>query len=325
MFDVILYVIYILNKQAFVKKAYNGSMKSYYDHCTLCPRWCRADRTERPGFCGAGVLPSVNLYTLHYGEEPIISGKEGSGAVFFEGCNLKCCFCQNYEISRGETNSGKRYDARELAGIYLKLQARHANNINLVTPMHYAPTIAESVRLAKEGGLNIPVAVNSSGYDLPGTIKLFEGLADIFIPDLKFYSAKLAARYCNAPHYFETACLAIDTMVKIAGSPELDSRGMLKRGVIVRHLMMPGALFDTKHILDYLVSRYGDKIYISLMGQYTPMPQVLNGDMKHPELCRTLSPDHYKKMTEYLAMSGQQNAFVQDEGASGDEFIPDFT
>ena len=290
----------------------------------LCPRMCRADRSESFGYCRSGDEPNVNLYKLHYGEEPIISGVRGSGTVFFEGCSLKCCFCQNYGISRGETGRGLVLDADGLSDIYLKLQDMGAHNINLVTPMHYAPTVSESVARAKAGGLDIPVAVNSSGYDLPDTIKLFDGLADIFIPDMKFYSSALSSRYCNAPDYFQRACMAIDTMIDITGGPVLGSDGMLKKGVIVRHLMMPSALFDTKHIIDYLTSRYGDRIYISLMGQYTPMPHILNSEKAGPALKKTLSKEHYKKMTEYLISTGQQNAFVQDEGASGDEYIPDF-
>ena len=304
--------------------AYNSAMRSYYEHCTLCPRYCRADRTESFGYCRAGTVPAVNLYKLHYGEEPIISGSNGSGTVFFEGCSLKCCFCQNHSISRGETGRGRRCNAEELSDIYLELQSLGANNINLVTPMHYAPTVADSIETARSRGLDIPVIINSSGYDLPDTIRMFEGLVDIFIPDMKFYSRDLAIKYCNAPNYFETACLAVDTMVKIAGDLRFDPRGMLTRGVIVRHLMMPGALFDTKHILDYLTSRYGDRIYISLMGQYTPIPEILDSSKAPSELKKTLNPLHYRKMTDYLMSLGQQNAFVQDEGASGDEFIPDF-
>lgn len=285
---------------------------------------CRADRSESFGYCRSGDKPNVNLYKLHYGEEPIISGVRGSGTVFFEGCSLKCCFCQNYGISRGETGRGQVLDADGLSDIYIELQDMGAHNINLVTPMHYAPTVSESVAKAKARGLDIPVAVNSSGYDLPDTIKLFDGLADIFIPDMKFFSSAMSSKYCNAPDYFQRACMAIDTMMDITRALELGSDGMLRKGVIVRHLMMPSALFDTKHIIDYLTSRYGDRIYISLMGQYTPMPHILNSEKAAPALKKTLSKEHYRQMTEYLISTGQQNAFIQDEGASGDEFIPDF-
>ena len=262
--------------------------------------------------------PLVNLIKLHYGEEPIISGDKGSGTVFFEGCSLGCIFCQNYSISRGPTGFGKKMDPQSLSDAYLYLQEQGANNINLVTPMHFAPAVAESVSIARSSGLNIPVAVNCSGYDLVSTLRLFDGLVDIYMPDMKYFSPKFSSEYSHAPDYFSVCCSAIDEMVRQTGDIVMGSDGLLKRGVIVRHLILPGGLFDSKHIIDYLTSRYGNKIYLSLMSQYTPMPSCTGKLAGRPSkrTCDTLA--------DYLASKGQTNAFIQDYDSSGNEMIPDF-
>ena len=285
----------------------------------LCPRKCGADRTAgKTGFCGMPDTPVVNLYKLHYGEEPIVSGTNGSGTVFFEGCGLGCIYCQNYLISRGATGCGTKMDADRLSDVYLELQDKNAHNINLVTPMHFAPAVAESVRRAKDKGLKIPVAVNCSGYDLVSTLKLFEGLVDIYMPDMKYFSGKFSGEYSHAPDYFTVAAAAIDEMVRQTGRIKLGDDGLIKKGVIVRHLILPGAMFDSKHILDYLTSRYGDRIYISLMSQYTPMPGASGKLAGRPSL-KTC-----ERLADYLASLGQENAFVQEYGSSGNEMIPDF-
>ena len=262
--------------------------------------------------------PVVNLIKLHYGEEPVISGTNGSGTVFFEGCSLGCVFCQNYSISRGPTGFGLKMDAGSLSDSYLKLQDQGANNINLVTPMHFAPAVAESISLAKASGLNIPVAVNCSGYDLVSTLRLFDGLVDIYMPDMKYFSSKFSSEYSHAPDYFSVCCSAIDEMVRQTGDIVMGPDGLLKRGVIVRHLILPGGLFDSKHVIDYLTSRYGNRIFISLMSQYTPMPSCTGRLAGKPSkrTCDTLA--------DYLASKGQTNAFVQEYESSGDEMIPDF-
>ena len=262
--------------------------------------------------------PLVNLIKLHFGEEPIISGVNGSGTVFFEGCSLGCVFCQNYSISRGPTGFGTKMSALELSDAYLKLQDQGACNINMVTPMHFAPVVADSVSLAKSSGLKIPVAMNCSGYDLVSTLKLFDGLIDIYMPDMKYFSSKFSSEYSHAPDYFGICCSAIDEMVRQTGDIVLGSDGLLKKGVIVRHLILPGGLFDSKHVIDYLTSRYGNKIYISLMSQYTPMPSCTGKLAEKPSkrTCDTLA--------DYLASKGQENAFVQEYESSGNEMIPDF-
>ena len=262
--------------------------------------------------------PLVNLIKLHYGEEPIISGTNGSGTVFFEGCSLGCIYCQNYLISRGPTGSGTAMDKDSLADAYLRLQDDGACNINLVTPMHFAPVVAESVAKAKATGLKIPVAVNCSGYELVSALKLFDGLADIYMPDMKYFSSKLSSEYSHAPDYFTVCCSAIDEMVRQTGDIVIGEDGLLKRGVIVRHLILPGALFDSKHVIDYLTSRYGDRIYISLMSQYTPMPSSVGRLSQRP------SQRSCESLSDYLASKGQTNAFVQEYDSSGKEMIPDF-
>ncbi len=294
-------------------------MESLFDNCNLCPRRCGADRTHgRTGFCRMPDYPLVNLIKLHYGEEPIVSGTNGSGTVFFEGCSLGCVFCQNFTISRGPTGHGMKMDKDSLSDAYLKLQDRGANNINLVTPMHFAPVVADSVAKAKSEGLAIPVAVNCSGYELVSTLKLFDGLADVYIPDMKYFSSKLSSEYSHAPDYFSVCASTIDEMVRQTGDAVLGEDGLIKKGVIVRHLILPGGLFDSKHVLDYLTSRYGNRIYISLMSQYTPMPGAA-GKLKERPSQRTC-----ESLADYLASKGQENAFVQQYDSDGKEMIPDF-
>jgi putative pyruvate formate lyase activating enzyme len=262
--------------------------------------------------------PIVNLIKLHFGEEPVISGRNGSGTVFFEGCSLGCVYCQNYTISRGPTGRGTRMDEQCLAEAYLRLQEQGANNINLVTPMHFAPVVAGSIVKAKDSGLTVPVAVNCSGYDLVSTLKLFEGLVDIYMPDMKYFSPKFSSEYSHAPDYFQVCCSAIDEMVRQTGDIVLGVDGLIKKGVIVRHLILPGGLFDSKHIIDYLTSRYGNRIFISLMSQYTPMPSC-TGRLKDRPSERSCGI-----LADYLASSGQTNAFIQEYESSGKEMIPDF-
>ena len=294
-------------------------MEDLFANCNLCPRRCGADRTGgKTGYCRMPGFPVVNLIKLHYGEEPIISGDKGSGTVFFEGCSLGCVFCQNYTISRGPTGSGMKMDSSSLADAYLKLQDDGANNINLVTPMHFAPAVADSISVAKTRGLKIPVAVNCSGYDLVSTLKLFDGLVDIYMPDMKYFSPKFSSGYSNAKDYFAVCCQAIDEMVRQTGDIVMGDDGLIKKGVIVRHLILPGGLFDSKHVLDYLTSRYGNRIFISLMSQYTPMP-ACTGRLKERPSKRTC-----ESLADYLASKGQTNAFIQEYESSGNEMIPDF-
>ena len=303
-----------------------------YKSCTLCPRRCGIDRSQKVGFCGMGSDAVVNLYMLHHGEEPPISGplaendSRGSGTVFFEGCSLGCPFCQNRVISKGPTGRGISCDAAALADIYLSLEQQGAYNINLVTPMHFAPTVADSIGKARDLGLSIPVAINCGGYESFDTIRMFDGLVDIFMPDFKFWDSRLSSDILRAPDYREAAIAAIGEMYRLTGPVVLDPEtGLMKKGLIVRHLMMPGQLFDTKKILDHLTAEYGNNIYISLMNQYTPMPHLKDIDCPRPDiLMRTLPAGHYDSAVDHLCDRGQTMAFVQDESSQGDMMIPPF-
>lgn len=273
-----------------------------------------------------GSTPVVNISMHHYGEEPPISGddgKGGSGAVFFEGCPMKCPFCQNFAISRGNTSQGTPYTYEELADLYLRLQEEGAHNINLVTALHFAPDIVMSLESAKTKGLSIPVVVNSGGYESVDTLKMLDGLVDIYLPDMKVWSPKLASDLFHAPNYSEVATKALGEMFRQVGKAHIGDDGFMTKGMVVRHLMLPGQLFDTKKVLDYLTSTFGNDIYISLMNQYTPMPQLEN--MNCPNFLRKkLSPGHYDAAVDYLLSLGQENAFIQGDDASGNEMIPDF-
>lgn len=291
--------------------------------CNLCPRHCGIDRDTSFGFCKTESDAVVNLYQLHFGEEPIISGTKGSGTVFFSGCNLGCIFCQNHIISsarRGEVKT-----PRELSDIYLDLMRMGANNINLVTPMHFAPKIKESILIAKDRGLNIPIAINTGSYDLPETLQLFDGLVDIYMPDFKFWSSSTSFELTGVKDYKERAMDAIAEMYRQVGPAVISDNGLMKSGVIVRHLILPSHIFDSKHILDYLTKTYGNNIYISLMNQYTPMPHLKNLKRDVPEyLFRTLKPEHYDSVIDYLCDKNQTNAFIQSDESIGDELIPKF-
>lgn len=287
--------------------------------CSICPRNCRIDRTSgRIGFCKSSDKVKVARVSLHQWEEPCISGENGSGTVFFSGCNLNCVFCQNHDIS--QEGVGKEITIERLSEIFLEQQLRGANNINLVTPTHYAAQIVEALKIAKKRGLNIPVIYNSNGYEALHTLELLKGLVDVFVPDLKYFKDEYAIRYSKAPHYFSTASKAIGKMVEIAGEIEFDEKGMIQKGVIIRHLMLPGLLFDSKKIVDYIHKTFGDKVYLSLMNQYTPM---FKAD-KYKEINRPLNPSHYDSLIDYCLEIGIKNAFIQDEGTNEKSYVPKF-
>lgn len=287
--------------------------------CNLCPRNCGVDRTNKiMGFCGALDDVKIARAALHFWEEPCISGKNGSGTVFFSCCNMKCVYCQNYEIST--LNKGMTISISGLADKFLLLQSEGAHNINLVTPTHFVPQIICALDEAKGRGLTLPVVYNSGGYESVETIKLLRGYVDIYMPDLKYFSDKYAVKYSSAPNYFNIAKAAIDEMFNQVGTPVFDENGIMQKGMIVRHLMLPGLLFDSKKILDYLYNTYKNDIYISIMSQYTPLPHTKN----FPELSKKLNPLHYEAMVNYCAELGICNAFVQDGEAASESFIPPF-
>lgn len=287
--------------------------------CNICPRRCGADRENGSlGFCGASNKIRIARAALHFWEEPCLSGKNGAGTVFFSYCNMKCVYCQNYRIStRG---AGHEVSIGELAEIFLDLQSQGANNIDLVTPTHYALDIAEAVKKAKDSGLHIPVLYNCGGYESVETLKRLEGLIDIYMPDMKYYRDKYAVKYSSAPRYFETACAALEEMYRQTGAFVLDENGIMKRGVIVRHMMLPGLMLDTKKIMDYLFDTYGNNIYISLMSQYTPLKNV----ERFPELNRKIDMKKYNSIVDYCMNRGMENVFIQEGSAAKESFIPCF-
>lgn len=287
--------------------------------CRLCPRACGADRLSgQRGYCRTDARIFVARAALHMWEEPCISGEEGSGTVFFSGCNLGCIFCQNHQISTG--GIGKEISIERLAEIFLELQEQRANNINLVTAAHYVPQTAEALELAKKSGLKIPVVYNSSGYERVETLKMLEGLVDIYLPDFKYMDKAVAQEYARAADYSETAKKALAEMVRQAGAVEFDDRGIMQKGVIVRHLMLPGHLADSKRIVKYLYQTYGDRIYISMMNQYTPMEHLKD----HPLLGRRIRRKEYDTLLDYAIDSGVENGFFQEGETAKESFIPAF-
>lgn len=289
------------------------------NQCRLCPRECNVNRlTGEVGYCGASDKLMVSRAALHFWEEPCVSGENGSGTVFFSNCNLKCVFCQNHCIS--QENLGVEISIERLSEIFLELEGNGANNINLVTPTHYVPQIIEALKLSKANGLKIPILYNSNGYDSLDTLKALDGYIDVYLPDLKYYNSKYSLKYSMAKDYFEKASIAIEEMYRQVGKPVFDENGIIKKGVIIRHLMLPGLLFDSKKILDYIHKTFGNNVYISLMNQYTPMFKASN----YPEINRKLNEKHYDSIIDYALDLGIKNAFIQENGTSSEEFIPDF-
>lgn len=287
--------------------------------CHLCPRDCGVDRTAgKRGRCGMTDQVMAARAALHMWEEPCISGEEGSGTVFFSGCSLGCVFCQNHEIALGDT--GKEITVERLAEVYLELQDKGANNINLVTAGHFLPQVICSLRLAKEQGLQIPIVYNTGGYEKVEAIRMLDGLVDIYLPDLKYVSSQLSARYSGAPDYFAVASAALEEMVRQTGPAVFDERDMLVRGTVVRHLLLPGCLEDSKAVIRYLYETYGDQIYISIMNQYTPLAHV----KKWPEIDRRVTEEEYDALVDYAIDLGVENGFIQEGETAEESFIPAF-
>lgn len=296
------------------------TIEEEYRCCRLCPRNCGADRRSGAyGACGMGAEITAARAALHFWEEPCISGKEGSGTVFFSGCPLGCVFCQNREISK--EHAGRTISPGRLAEIFLELQEQKANNINLVTAVHYVPSVVSALETARDQGLHIPVVYNSSGYESVRTLKMLEGFVDIWLPDFKYFDPEPAARYSRCPDYPERAKEALAEMVRQAGTPVFDERGLMKRGVIVRHLLLPGQAGNAKRVIRYLHETYGNDIYISIMNQYTPMPGI--GE-KYPALESRVSPEEYERILDFAERIGVENGFRQEGGTIGESYIPAF-
>lgn len=324
---------------------------NYMKSCDLCPRNCKVNRSEGAiGVCGQTREIRASRAALHYWEEPCISGTNGSGTVFFDGCNLGCIFCQNYEIANRKAASNYVISEERLAEIYLELQEKKANNINLVTPSHYVPQIIHSLELAKNQGLKIPIVYNTSSYEKVDILKQLEGLVDIYLPDFKYMDAEKAWNYSKAKDYPEVAKAAISEMVRQVGRPVFDSslqtdfckleddatekkgkenevgqEPLMKRGVIVRHMVLPLGVKNAKEIIKYLLHTYGDTIYISIMNQYTPSTRANFPREKYPELMRRVTKREYEKVVDYALALGIKNAFIQEGETAKESFIPSFS
>lgn len=361
------------------------NLKKLLTDCTLCPRNCHVNRMAgQSGYCLQNGTLHAARAALHYWEEPCISGTVGSGAVFFSGCSMRCAFCQNHDIAAGK--AGREISVERLKEIFLELQEKGANNINLVTPTHFVPLLIPALQAAKREGLRIPIVYNTSSYEKVSTLRLLDGLVDIYLPDLKYESSKLSGLLSNAPDYFETATAAIAEMVRQVGEPvfaapdgtllsaaqmndvceeaDEDAEFLMKKGVIVRHLALPGQEADSKKVISYLLKTYGEKIYISLMNQYTPIPSVLEQTLPKlaqkklavPEharkktaaqselpargkaaamqesvknacisgLNRRLTEDEYEALIDFAIENGIENGFVQDQETAQESFIPAF-
>lgn len=290
-----------------------------YENCLLCPRKCGINRrTGQTGVCGVSSEIKVARAALHYWEEPCISGKRGSGAVFFSGCSLHCVFCQNREISDGK--EGKVISKERLSDIFMELAGKGANNINLVTPGQYIPDIVWAVNDAKSRGMKLPIIYNTSGYENVTELKLLEGIVDVYLPDFKYMDSTLSARYSRAKDYPSVARQALSEMVR--QQPDVvidDATGLIQKGVIVRQLLLPGHVNDAKAVLKYLYDTYHDHVYISMMSQFTPIALK-----DYPEINRTVTKREYERLVNYALEIGITNAFIQEGNVAKDSFIPAF-
>lgn len=290
-----------------------------YENCLLCPRKCGINRsTGQTGVCGVSSEIKVARAALHYWEEPCISGKRGSGAVFFSGCSLHCVFCQNREISDGK--EGKVISKERLSDIFMELADKGANNINLVTPGQYIPDIVWAVNDARSRGMKLPIIYNTSGYENVTELKLLEGIVDVYLPDFKYMDSTLSARYSRAKDYPSVAKQALSEMVR--QQPDVvidDAKGLIQKGVIVRQLLLPGHVNDAKAVLKYLYDTYHNHVYISMMSQFTPIALK-----DYPEINRTVTRREYERLVDYALEIGITNAFIQEGDVAKDSFIPAF-
>ena len=292
---------------------------SKYNECRLCARNCGIDRIKFVGYCKMPADLYLSRAALHFWEEPPISGTRGSGTIFFSGCSLSCVFCQNREISRGR--NGKNVSVTELSDIMLRLQSDGAHNINLVTPTHYIPSIAEAIRLAKLGGLTIPIVYNTGSYDNVDSLKTLDGLIDVYLPDMKYYTPKTAAEYSNAPDYPEVCLEALEEMYRQTGDYE-EKDGIMVKGVVVRHLVLPSNIDNTLDVID-LFKKFskGKKIKFSLMCQYVPYGRAA----EFPEINRPLTPQEYDRAVSYALRRGITDCLIQEHTSASEDFIPDFS
>ena len=291
-------------------------MNILLNKCTLCPKNCKVNRNNNElGFCHAGNKIKIAKAYLHMWEEPPITGKKGSGTIFFSNCNLRCIFCQNYYIS--SEGNGVEITTERFSEICLDLQSRGATNINLVTPTHYIPLIIDGLKLAKSRGLTIPIVYNSSGYEKKETIQLLADIVDVYLPDFKYYSDEFAIKYSGCKDYFKYATESLSEMVRQQPKCIFDKNGNIIKGVIVRHLLLPKMEEESKKIIKYLYDTYKDNIYLSIMNQYTPVRKC-----KYHELNETVSDEIYSDIIDYAWNLGIRNCFIQEGGTQSDSFIP---
>ena len=286
------------------------------EKCTICPHKCGIDRTKNPGRCKSTDKIKIALYSIHNFEEPCISGNNGSGTIFFSNCNMNCVYCQNYEIS--QLGKGKEITIEELADIMIEQQEKGVENINLVTPTSYALHIIESIKIAKSKGLQIPIVYNTNGYESIETLKLLEGYIDIYLPDLKYYYNELGQEFSNVKNYFEIATKAIKEMYRQVGSPQLNEKGIMKKGLMIRHLVLPNNIENSKKVLKWIKENIDNNVYVSIMAQYFPTYKAKNMD----NLNRKLTKKEYEEIENYLFDLDLENGYIQELGEHEEEYVP---
>ena len=293
-------------------------MNDILEKCSLCPRNCGINRYEKPGRCGSGINPKIALADLHYYEEPCISGQNGSGAIFFSGCNLNCIYCQNYEIS--QLKKGYEISVDELSNKMLELQNKNANNINIVTGFSFIPQIIEAIKKAKLMGLNIPIVYNSSGYESIEALKMLDGYIDVYLPDFKYYYNELGKELSNVHNYFEVVTKAIKEMKRQVGNPVFDEHGIIQKGLIIRHLVLPNHLQNTKSILKWIKQNLGENTYCSIMAQYFPTYKA-NTNI---DINRKVNSSEYNEIENSIYKIGLKNGYMQYIEENEEKYVPKF-
>ncbi len=291
-------------------------MNKELECCTICPHNCKINRTKNPGRCKSTDKIKIALYSIHNFEEPCISGEKGSGTIFFSNCNMNCVFCQNYEIS--QLGRGKEITIEELANVMIKQQERNVQNINLVTPTSYALHIVEAIKIARKKGLKIPIVYNTNGYESVETLKLLEGYVDIYLPDLKYYYDDLAKKYSKVDNYFKIATKAIQEMYRQVGTPVLDENGVMKKGLMIRHLILPNEVQNSKKVLKWVKENIDSNVYVSIMAQYFPTYKA----KEIPEIARKITKEEYEKVENYLYELDLENGYIQELGEHEEEYVP---
>ena len=291
-------------------------IKAKLEYCTICPHNCKINRTKSPGRCKSTDKIKIALYSIHNFEEPCISGEKGSGTIFFSNCNMNCVFCQNYEIS--QLGRGKEITIEELADIMIKQQERNVQNINLVTPTSYALHIIEAIKIARKKGLKIPIVYNTNGYESLETLKMLDGYIDIYLPDLKYYYDDLAKKYSKVDNYFEIATKAIQEMYRQVGVPIIDENGVMKKGLMIRHLILPNEVQNSKKVLKWIKENIDSNVYVSIMAQYFPTYKA----KEIPEIARKITKEEYEKVENYLYELDLENGYIQELGEHEEEYVP---